>query len=72
MLSLNGIRPFGGKPNTKTVRAWPKADNIISFRAKCYIKWYEAFWGRLNTKTVRVWPKANNIRSFRWDVTPSR
>jgi cell division GTPase FtsZ len=32
MLSLNGMRPFGGRLNTKTVRAWPKADNIISFR----------------------------------------
>ena len=37
MLSLNGMRPFGGKPNTKTVRAWLKVDNIISFRAGCYI-----------------------------------
>jgi hypothetical protein len=36
MLSLNGIRPFGGRPNTKTVRAWPKVDNIISFKAECY------------------------------------
>ena len=33
MLSLNGVRPFKGKPNTKIVRAWPKVDSIISFRA---------------------------------------
>ena len=39
MLSLNGMRPFGSKPNTKTVRTWPKVENIISFRAGCYI-WY--------------------------------
>ena len=26
------MRPFGGKLNSKTVWAWPKADNIISFR----------------------------------------
>jgi hypothetical protein len=36
MLSLNGMRTFEGKLNTKTVRTWPKADNIISFRARCY------------------------------------
>jgi hypothetical protein len=30
MLSINGMRPFEGIPNTKTVWAWPKADNIIS------------------------------------------
>ena len=41
MLSLNGMRPFGGKPNTKTMQAWPKADNIISFKAGCYI-WYQS------------------------------
>ena len=34
MLSLNGMRPFGGKLNTKTVRAWPKMDNIESFRVQ--------------------------------------
>jgi hypothetical protein len=28
MLSLNGMMPFGGRPNTKTMQAWPKADNI--------------------------------------------
>jgi hypothetical protein len=33
MLFLNGMRPFRGRPNTKTVWTWPKADNIISFRA---------------------------------------
>ena len=32
--SLNGMRHFGGKLNTKIVRAWPKADNIISFRTR--------------------------------------
>jgi hypothetical protein len=37
MLSLNGMWSFRGKPNTKTVWAWPKADNIISFRVRCYI-----------------------------------
>jgi hypothetical protein len=36
MLSLNGMRHFGDKLNTKTVRAGPKADNIISFRAGRY------------------------------------
>jgi hypothetical protein len=36
MLSLNGMRSFGNKFNAKTMRAWPKADNIISFRAGCY------------------------------------
>ena len=38
MFSLNGMRHFEGKPNTKTVRAWSKADNIISFRTECYTK----------------------------------
>jgi hypothetical protein len=33
MLCLNDMRHFGDKLNIKTVRAWPKADNIISFRA---------------------------------------
>jgi hypothetical protein len=37
MLSLNGMRPFGGKPNSKTVQAWPKVENVISFKAGCYI-----------------------------------
>jgi hypothetical protein len=37
MLSLNDMRPFGGKLNTKTMQVWPKVDNIISFRAGCYI-----------------------------------
>jgi hypothetical protein len=41
ILSLNGMRPFGGRPNTKTVRAWPKADNIILFRTGYYI-WYQS------------------------------
>jgi hypothetical protein len=27
---------FWGKSNTKTVWAWPKVDNIISFREGCY------------------------------------
>jgi hypothetical protein len=27
------MRPFGGKPNIKTMWAWPKANNIISFKA---------------------------------------
>ena len=27
---------FWGKPNTKTMWAWPKVDNIISFRVGCY------------------------------------
>jgi hypothetical protein len=36
MLSLNDMRLFEGKPNTKTVWAWSKANNIISFRVGCY------------------------------------
>jgi hypothetical protein len=40
MLSLNGMRHFGGKVNTKTMWTWPKVDNIISFRTGCYI-WYQ-------------------------------
>jgi hypothetical protein len=36
MLSLNGMMLFESKPNTKTLWAWPKADNIISFRARYY------------------------------------
>jgi hypothetical protein len=40
-LSLNGMKPFGGRPNTKSVQAWPKVDNIISFRTECYI-WYQS------------------------------
>jgi hypothetical protein len=36
MLSLNGMKSFGGKPNTKIVRTWPKVDNIISFRMRYY------------------------------------
>jgi hypothetical protein len=39
MLSLNGMRPFGVKSKNKTIRAWPKADNIIPLEAGCYI-WY--------------------------------
>jgi hypothetical protein len=36
MASLNGMKPFGARPNTKTMWAWLKADNIISFRVECY------------------------------------
>jgi hypothetical protein len=37
MLSLNGMTHFGSKPNTKTVWAWPKADNIDSGKRVSYI-----------------------------------
>jgi hypothetical protein len=51
MFSLNGMRPFGGRPNTKTVRARPKADNIISFRARCYI-WAATSLSRLLSRDM--------------------
>ena len=34
MLSLNTMRPFEGKSNTKIMLAWPKANNIILFRVR--------------------------------------
>jgi hypothetical protein len=37
MFSLNGMRHFGVKSKNKTVRAWPKEDNIIPLGAGCYI-----------------------------------
>jgi hypothetical protein len=51
MLSLNGIRPFRGKHNTKTVRVWPKADNIISFRVEML---QELSYTRLRVGSSRV------------------
>jgi hypothetical protein len=43
MLSLNSILPFRAKPKNKTVRTWPKVDNIIPLGAGCYICyiWYQ-------------------------------
>ena len=32
MFSLNDMKSFESKPNIKTVQAWPKANNIISFK----------------------------------------
>ena len=37
MLFLNSMEPFDGKFNIKIMRALPKMDNIISFKAGCYI-----------------------------------
>jgi hypothetical protein len=62
MLFLNGMRPFGGRPNTKTMWAWPKADNIISFKAGCYIRSRDRMYGpkyhsRHTAPSLDVWSR---------------